>query len=55
MTAQRSDVESVVVAGRPLLEPPLYSALVVVVIVTTLVTPPALKWAFARGAPSDMG
>jgi Kef-type K+ transport system membrane component KefB len=32
----------------PLLDPSLYSALVSVVIVTTLVTPAALKWSFAR-------
>ena len=34
--------------GRPLLAPSMYSALVIVVIVTTLVTPPALRWSLGR-------
>lgn len=36
------------VAGQRIISPAVYSAVVVMVIVTTLVTPPALKWAFAR-------
>jgi Kef-type K+ transport system membrane component KefB len=34
--------------GEPVITPPLYSAVVVMVIVTTLVTPPALKWSLNR-------
>lgn len=40
------------IRGKPLLDGPLYSALVFVVIATTLVTPAALKWMFQRGAPA---
>jgi Kef-type K+ transport system membrane component KefB len=43
---------TLVVGGRPLLDGPLYSALVFVVIATTLLTPAALKWTFHRGAPT---
>jgi len=35
-------------AGEPIVTPPLYAAIVVMVIVTTLVTPPALQWSFGR-------
>jgi Kef-type K+ transport system membrane component KefB len=35
------------VAGTRILDESLYSAVVIMVIVTTLITPPALKWAFA--------
>ena len=41
---------ALVLAGTPILTPPLYSAIVVMVIVTTLVTPPALKWSLGRHA-----
>src|SRR6266702_3823319 len=34
--------------GRPLLAPATYSAIVMVVLVTTLVTPPALRWSLGR-------
>lgn len=37
--------------GAPLLDGNGYSALVMVVVVTTLVTPTALKWGFGRGEP----
>jgi Kef-type K+ transport system membrane component KefB len=37
-----------VVAGERIVSPAVYSAVVVMVMVTTLVTPPALKWAFGR-------
>ena len=37
------------VAGAPVLDSRLYSAIVMMVIVTTLLTPPALKWRFASG------
>jgi Kef-type K+ transport system membrane component KefB len=36
--------------GKPIISPALYSAVVVMVIVTTLVTPPALKWSLNRGS-----
>jgi Kef-type K+ transport system membrane component KefB len=35
-------------AGQPVIDPPTYSALVVMVIVTTMVTPPALQWSLRR-------
>jgi len=41
---------ALVLAGTPIVTPPLYSAIVVMVIVTTLVTPPALKWSLGRRA-----
>jgi Kef-type K+ transport system membrane component KefB len=42
---------ALVLAGTPIITPPLYSAIVVMVIVTTLVTPPALKWSLNRRRP----
>jgi Kef-type K+ transport system membrane component KefB len=36
------------VAGQPVISAATYSAVVVMVVVTTLVTPPALKWSLAR-------
>ena len=36
------------IGGEPILKPETYSAIVVVVIVTTLVTPPALRWSIER-------
>ena len=39
---------ALMMAGTPIITPPLYSAIVVMVIVTTLVTPPALKWSLNR-------
>jgi Kef-type K+ transport system membrane component KefB len=39
---------SFTVGSRPLLDQPGYAAIVTVVILTTLVTPPALKWSLAR-------
>jgi Kef-type K+ transport system membrane component KefB len=38
-----------VLNGRPVIDPPVFAAVVVMVIVTTLVTPPALKVVLARG------
>jgi Kef-type K+ transport system membrane component KefB len=35
-------------AGQPVIGPAIYSAIVIMVIVTTLVTPPALKWSIER-------
>ena len=39
--------------GRPLLATATYSAVVIVVIVTTLVTPPALRWSLGRRPTVD--
>jgi hypothetical protein len=39
-----------VLAGERIIDPPIFSAVVVMVIVTTMVTPPALKWSLGRGA-----
>jgi Kef-type K+ transport system membrane component KefB len=39
---------SLVLRGEPVISPATYSAVVIMVILTTLVTPPALKAAFAR-------
>jgi len=36
------------VAGQPMIEKSTYAAVLIMVIVTTLVTPPGLKWALAR-------
>jgi Kef-type K+ transport system membrane component KefB len=46
-------------AGEPIISPSLYSAVVAMVIVTTMVTPPALTWSLSRRArereePEDM-
>ncbi len=38
------------VGGQPVVSPPLFSAVVVMVIATTLITPPGLKWSVARAA-----
>jgi len=35
-------------AGKPIIDGNTFSAVIVMVIVTTMVTPPALKWAFSR-------
>ena len=39
--------------GRPVLDAATYSAVVVVVILTTMVTPPALRWSLGRRAARD--
>jgi Kef-type K+ transport system membrane component KefB len=36
------------IAGQPIVDQDIYSAVVIMVIVTTMVTPPALKWSLAR-------
>jgi Kef-type K+ transport system membrane component KefB len=43
---------TLMVEGRPVIDPAVFSAVVVMVIVTTVVTPPALKWSFERAARS---
>jgi len=40
---------SLVLHGEPVISGEVYSAVVIMVIVTTLITPPALKWTLARG------
>lgn len=39
---------SLSISGRPVLDPSVFSAIVVMVIVTTFVTPPALKWSLGE-------
>ena len=38
------------VAGTPILDRSTFSAIVIMVILTTVVTPPALRWSLSRGA-----
>ncbi len=38
------------VGGESVIDPPTFSAVVIMVIATTLVTPPALAWALKRPA-----
>ena len=39
--------------GQPVISPAIFSAVIVMVIVTTLVTPPALKWSLSRSRPTQ--
>ncbi|HEX9704367.1 MAG TPA: cation:proton antiporter [Gemmatimonadales bacterium] len=41
---------SLTIGGEPVVDEAIYSAVVIMVIVTTMATPPALKWSLARGA-----
>jgi Kef-type K+ transport system membrane component KefB len=43
--------QGLVIAGKPLIGPSVYSAIVVMVMVTTLVTPPLLSWSLRRRQP----
>jgi Kef-type K+ transport system membrane component KefB len=43
------------VAGERVVSPQVFSAVVAMVIVTTLITPPALKWSFARFSRNGAG
>jgi Kef-type K+ transport system membrane component KefB len=36
------------IAGQPIVDPNIFSAVVIMVVVTTMVTPPTLKWSLAR-------
>ncbi|MFN7982922.1 MAG: cation:proton antiporter [Vicinamibacterales bacterium] len=38
------------VSGQPVVTPAIFSAVIVMVMVTTVITPPALAWSFKRGA-----
>jgi Kef-type K+ transport system membrane component KefB len=40
--------QTLLVAGKPVIGPATFSAVVVMVIVTTMITPPALKWSLER-------
>jgi Kef-type K+ transport system membrane component KefB len=39
---------SLTIGGRPVISPRLFSEVVVMVVLTTLITPPALKWGLNR-------
>jgi Kef-type K+ transport system membrane component KefB len=39
------------VRGEPLVDAGMYAAVVIMVVVTTMATPPALRWSLARGDP----
>src|SRR5438477_2030267 len=41
---------TLVVHGQPVVDAAIFSAVVIMVMLTTLITPPALKWSLARGA-----
>jgi Kef-type K+ transport system membrane component KefB len=41
--------------GEPIIPPALFSAIVMMVVVTTLITPPMLGWAFRRPSPAPIG
>ncbi len=43
---------TLVVAGENIMNRAIYSAVIVMVIVTTMITPPALKWSLGRGGPA---
>jgi Kef-type K+ transport system membrane component KefB len=43
------------IAGNPIVSPAVYSAIVVMVVVTTVLSPPALKWSLARWARPRAG
>ena len=40
------------IAGEPVVDKGIFSAVVIMVILTTMATPPALKWSFSRSKPS---
>ena len=46
---------TLVVAGKPVVAPSTFSALVVMVMATTVITPPALKWSFRRRRSQPRG
>ena len=41
--------------GKPVIEPTVYSALITMVVLTTVVTPPLLKWSLSRRDPKKRG
>jgi Kef-type K+ transport system membrane component KefB len=40
--------QSLTIGGRPVVDGAVFSAVVAMVIVTTMITPPALKWSLGR-------
>lgn len=46
---------TLVVRGEHIIDSGTYSAVVIMVMLTTLITPPALKWSLSRGARSENG
>jgi Kef-type K+ transport system membrane component KefB len=42
--------QGLVANGQPVIQAPVYSAIVVMVMVTTLITPPLLSWSLRRSA-----
>jgi len=44
--------QEMVVRGEPMIDPATFSASVIMVVVTTLITPPLLKWRSGRAPPS---
>lgn len=46
---------TLVVRGEHIVDSGTFSAVVIMVMLTTLITPPALKWSLARGARSETG
>ncbi|MBI5867377.1 MAG: cation:proton antiporter, partial [candidate division Zixibacteria bacterium] len=40
-------------AGERIVSPEVYSAVVIMIIITTLITPPLLSWSFRRSGPAD--
>ena len=45
---------TLVVRGERIIDAAIYSAVVIMVMVTTLITPPALKWSLARGGKREL-
>jgi Kef-type K+ transport system membrane component KefB len=43
------------VGGQRIIDESVFSALVIMVIVTTMITPPALKWSLTRGGRPAAG
>ncbi|HMI58518.1 MAG TPA: cation:proton antiporter [Gemmatimonadaceae bacterium] len=46
---------TLVVRGEHIIDAGTYSAVVIMVMLTTLITPPALKWSLTRGARTEIG
>ena len=47
--------QSLMTEGRPVIDAGVYTAIVVMIMVTTLVTPPLLGWSLRRHRPAPMG
>jgi Kef-type K+ transport system membrane component KefB len=43
------------IGGQPVVDEGIFSAVVIMVIVTTMATPPALKWSLARAGRGYVG